>query len=192
MKELEIELIIKKIKKGKVNYYERIIAKYDKSLYSYIFSLVKEKYLAEDLLQETFIKIYKNLDKYDIGKNFSAWIITIARNTVYDYSKKKKIKTLNILEEKDCYIQETNNDPSRILEEKEKIEILDKLVNKLPEKYRDIIILKYFDELKYHEIAEVLNTDDAKVKWKLYEARELLIREMNVLEEQEGYQWNVK
>ena len=70
--------------------------------------------------------------------------------------------------------------------------MIDKVLNKLPEKYRDIIIYKYFDELKYEEIAEVLNIDAAKVKWKLYEARKLLIREMNVLEEEEGYLWNVK
>ena len=192
MKELELKLIIKKIKKGKVNYFEKVIKKYDKNLYSYIYSLVKEQYLAEDLLQETLIKIYKNIDKYDTEKSFSAWIITIARNTVYDHFKKNKIHTLHILDDKDYDVKERNNNPSEILEEKEKTEVIDKVLNKLPEKYRDIIIYKYFDELKYEEIAEVLNIDAAKVKWKLYEARKLLIREMNVLEEEEGYLWNVK
>lgn len=192
MKEQEIKLIIKKIKKGKINHFEKIIKKYDKNLYSYIYSLVREQYLAEDLLQETLIKIYKNLDKYDSNKNFSAWIITIARNTVYDHLKKKKIITLNLLDEKDSDVKEEKHNPSQLLEEKEKTEIIDRVVNNLPENYRDIIILKYFDELKYQEIADVLNIEVSKVKWKLYEARKLLIREMDNLEEEEGYQWNVK
>lgn len=188
----ELKLIIKKVKKGKVNYFEKIIKAYDKSLYGYIYSLVREKYLAEDLLQETFIKIYKHLDQYDPSKSFSAWIISIARNTVYDYSKKKRIPTLNLLDEKDHPIEALSNNPSQLLEAKEKIEVLDKLLNNLPEKYRDIIILKYFDELKYNEIAEVLDIEITKVKWQLYEARKILLREMNIFEEEEGYLWHVK
>lgn len=192
MHEINLIKIIKKIKKGEVNYFEDIINMYDKKLYGYIYNLVKDKHLTEDLLQDTFIKIYKNIHKYDSNKCFSAWIITIARNTVFDYTKKKKICTLSLLDEKDIDVVDNENDPSDILEGRERLDCIENLVKNLPKKYRDVILLKYFDGLNYVEIAEKLGIATNTVKWQLYQARKLLIKEMNILKEKEGQIWNVK
>ena len=171
--------IIEDICKGNTYLFENIIDKYNKKVYGYILSLVKNPHTAEELTQETFVKTYKNLGKYDRDKEFSIWIFRIARNTVLDYFRKTtKSSTYELNENLDSDIEDRSlTNPEEIIERKEKIAIIEEIIESLPKKYKDLIILKYFDELSYIEISSRLRMPQDKVKWSLYQARKKLINE---------------
>lgn len=173
-------MIIEDILKGNVNAYEKIVDKYMRKIYGYIFNFVKDKHTAEDLTQETFIKAYNSLDKFDKTKNFSIWMLSIGRNTTWDYFKRiKKYAAYEFMEDVDSgNIDNDFSNPIRILERKEEINLLEDIVNSLPSKYKDLIILKYFEELSYSEISSRLKIPENKVKWRLYQARSKIAEQL--------------
>lgn len=179
----EDSCIINEILKGDIDSYEKIISKYESKLYGYIFKLVRNEHVAQDILQETFLKAYINLSKYNKKKDFSPWILKIARNNVLDYFKKKKNHSIFELNENTDSIEENKTDeiPHKALEEKENTKQIDKVINSLPDKYRILIILKYFNDLNYKEISERMNISVDKVKWRLYEARKTMAKELRHL-----------
>lgn len=176
----EDSCLINEILKGDIDSYEKIISKYQSKLYGYIFKLVRDEYAAQDILQETFLKAYINLNQYNRKKDFSPWLLRIARNNVLDYFKKKKNYSIFQLNENTDSIEENRRDeiPHKALEEREKTNKIDQVINSLPEKYRILIVLKYFNDLNYKEISERMNISVDKVKWRLYQARKTMAKEL--------------
>lgn len=84
------EQLIKNYLKGDDNSLEILIRRYLKPIYFFVYGYTKDEQKAEDIAQEVFVKIWKNLKKFDKNKNFKTWIFTIAKNTALDYLKKKK------------------------------------------------------------------------------------------------------
>ncbi len=181
---VEVLKIIKNIKKGKIKYFEQLIDVYEGKVYGFIFSIVKDEYHTQDLVQETFIKIFKNFDKFDESKNFSTWLLTIARNLSYDhlrkYSRLTVVKNLEI---------ETTESPESIALDLEFNMSIDKYVQRLPEHLSQLIYMKYFDELTYEEIGQSLMIETKRVKWQLYEARKKLQKMMT---DEEVFLWTAK
>ena len=136
---------------------------------------------AEDLTQETFIKIYNNLASYNPVYPFSSWILKISSNTCIDFLRKKRIDTIPLEKqdddnENDIYLQipDTTSVPDKNLINKEKIQNINKLVNMLPEIYQHIIRLRFEDDLSYSEISETLNIPLGTVKTLIFRARKML------------------
>jgi RNA polymerase sigma-70 factor (ECF subfamily) len=170
--------IIEEVLKGNINLYRKLVEKHSTKLIGYIFNITRDIYLSEDIGQEVFIKAYKNLDKFDKEKSFSVWLLRIGRNTALDHMKKKYIH-YELNENLDSNTKDTTLiNPSEILIKKEEIEELEKTIHQLPNKYKDLILLKYFEDLSYKDISLKLDISIDKVKWRLYEARKLCIREL--------------
>lgn len=185
--QLNEKVILTKILKGKTKYFEQIIIKYNKRLYGYISKLTNHSSDTEDILQETFIKVYNKLYTYDMEKDFSVWLLSIARNTALDYMRKNK-NHLTLVDDLDLKDMRSEHLPEQSLVEKEKSIVLDDLVNRLPEKYRVLIVLKYFEELSYDEISTRLKIDKNKIRWQLHQARKLLV----LYNEEEANLWIAK
>jgi len=158
---------ISKAKKGNKKAQEDIISMYGNNLLGYIINITHDLTLAEDIYQEVWIKVLKNLKSYDIMRPFSPWLITIARNTIYDNKRKEKVIEFSSL-------TQPENRPEEELLEKERLQLLNKLIDTLSEHDKTIIILKYFEELSNEEIANKLNSDSKTIKWQLYEAKKRL------------------
>src|SRR5271169_2024464 len=93
---------ISKLKNGDIKAFEEAVLKYEKAIFGYILGMVNHRPTAEDLTQETFIKLYKNLGNIDLEKNFKSWLYKIATNTVYDWLRtKKKSQELFIVDDED-------------------------------------------------------------------------------------------
>ncbi|WP_164950953.1 RNA polymerase sigma factor [Clostridium sp. FP2] len=73
---------------------EKIISRYDKKIYSFVYNIVRNREEAMDITQDSFVKAIKYIHSYDSGKNCSTWMFTIAKNTTYDYLKKRVITIL--------------------------------------------------------------------------------------------------
>ena len=184
MKEINIELLVQQIQAGKIKKFEKLIDYYKHRLYGYIFKQVRNKEDSEDVLQEVFIKVYRKLDQYDSEQNFTSWIVTITRNTIMDYFRRKKPKS-ELIDDLDMVDSET---PEKVFLEKSFSRVLDNKISQLPDKYRELILLKYFEELTYDEISITLSMPINQVKWQLHQARKKLM----VLSEQEVRLWNAK
>lgn len=153
--------IIKKYLSGDEAAFSELVKKYLQPVYSFVFRFVLDRDTAEDLTQETFLKAWKNLKRYDPERNFRTWLFAIAKNTVFDYFKKKKEILFSSFadEEGENWLENVNDEnilPDEILERKSISKELDVALQKLPPHYRAILLLHYKEDFTLHEIAEIL------------------------------------
>jgi RNA polymerase sigma-70 factor (ECF subfamily) len=146
-----------------------LIERHAKSVYLFIFKLVGNKEDSEDIVQETFIKAWQKLSKFDTEKNFKTWLFSIAKNTAVDKLRKKKsinFSSLNIEEESDfeANLIDQEDLPDELFEKKESEENLKSALLKLSENQRFIIYLHINEELTFEEIAEIINKPMNTVK----------------------------
>ena len=131
---------------------------------------------AEDLYQETWIKAYKHLQKYDANKEFEGWLVTICVNSYRDLLRRQKWQSLfarfSSNEEKEFVL---SNIP--VAEKSDYTDVRD-AVNRLAEKYRLVTILYYFHDLDIKKTAAILKIPEGTVKYQLHKARELLKRRL--------------
>ena len=180
---IEDDVLVKGAVSGSEKSYKKLVEKYEQPLYFHIRKMIKEQELLEDLVQEVFIKAFKNLNSYSNEYAFSTWLYRIATNHTIDYLRKRKLQTLSIndpLKTKDgeMEVQLPDNSfatDSRIIK-KERKAILTKAIEELPEKYRMVIEMRHMEERSYQEISEFLDIPLGTVKAHIFRARELLYK----------------
>lgn len=186
MEELKDRDLIEQYFKGDKKALEILISRYLNQVYGFTFYLTKNAADADDITQETFVKIWKNLKKYDPTKNFKTWILTIAKNTALDFFKKKKMLTFSdfINNNDDASLLETIPDPEPLPDEiflKKDLAIeLNKIIEQLPKTDQLIIKLHHQQELTFQEIAEIigqpLNTVKSRYRRALIKLREMITK----------------
>jgi RNA polymerase sigma-70 factor (ECF subfamily) len=143
---------------------EEIFLDYNDYIYKFIYGMVQNRAEAEDLLQDTFIKVIKAQKNKEEIQNWKNYLLTVARNTVYDHWRKRKNKiSLDNLfnlrtKEKDIDLQLD----------------IEKGIKKLSPKLKEVIVLREINQLEYSEIAEILGIEKGTVKSRLNRAREEL------------------
>lgn len=141
---------------------EVLIGRYLKPIYSFTYRYMGNLEDAEDITQEVFIKVWRNLKKFDRSKSFKTWIFSIAKNASIDWLKKKKtIPFSNFENEKGenlliGTLADTMPLPNEILEQADVGEMLDIAMSRLNSKYRMVLFLRYNDHFTFREIAETL------------------------------------
>jgi RNA polymerase sigma factor (sigma-70 family) len=168
---------------------EYLINRHRKKVYTYIFLIVKDQHLAEDIFQDTFIKVIKSLldGKYKDNGRFMSWVIRIAHNLIIDhFRKEKQLKTFsNDDYESDLFNSKKFSDKN--IEEElvfEQItEDIRNLVDELPEDQKEVVILRHYVGLSFKEIADQtnvsINTALGRMRYALINLRKL-IREKNL------------
>ena len=182
----DFKLIDLAINKNDQKAYSEIMKSYKNSIYFTILKMIKNRDDAEDLTIEAFSKAFKNLHKFKKEFTFSTWLFRIATNNTIDFIRKKKLLTTSIhtsLKDEagqniELDIKDSNLNPNEITIKNEKIIIVRQLVNKLPEKYQNLVKLRYFKELSYKEIAIKTNSPLGTIKAQLFRARDLLFEIM--------------
>jgi RNA polymerase sigma-70 factor (ECF subfamily) len=170
--------------------YERLLGKYQKSVYYLIFKMIRNPEDAEDLSQETFAKAFANLQNFDAKFAFSTWLFKIATNASIDFIRRRKMQTLSINAPSGgednpnpvLQLKDGNLIPDESLLKKQRKEYLTLAIEQLPARYRQLVALRYFDELSYEEVAELLKIPLGTVKAQLHRARELLSQALVNLE----------
>jgi len=149
------KLFIEKIKKGDSNAFEVLIKTYERKLFGYIIKMVKIREDAEDIFQETAIKVWRGITNYDEKQKFSSWLFTIAHNGIIDYFRKNKIR----FNSTDEMVLRDNNQLSQqnILEKNEEKEIVQKIVQSLPGKQREVFLLRLNGMMTFKEISELMD-----------------------------------
>ena len=158
------EEIAREVQSGDVNIFGVLIKRYEKKMLRYAKKFLFDYDDAEDIVQEVFLKAYINIQSFDTGRKFSSWLYRIAHNEFINAIKKKKRQPLSFFDPDTLFprmISKENADTKA--NERELSQMLDKCLNKLNTKYREPLILYYFEEMSYKEIADVLRVPIATV-----------------------------
>ncbi len=163
--------------------YAELLKRYRDAIYFLMLKMSANHYDAEDLTIEAFGKAFGNLRQYSADYAFSTWLYRIATNNCIDFMRRNnripaadKFKWKS--EEQDeliDHIPSETLDPAEDLMHKQKIRMMREVVDKLKPHYRNLITLRYFEELSYEEITEILNLPLGTVKAQLFRARALLL-----------------
>ncbi len=180
---LEDDVLVKKAVGGNEKAYKKLVDKYERALYFHILKMIKDREQVEDLVQETFVKAFDNLNTYSTNYAFSTWLYRIATNHTIDYLRKKKLKTLSIDEpmktkdgEMEMQLPDESAGTDRNIIRKQRQKIVQNAIDNLPEKYRKVIELRHMEEKSYKEIADVLDLPLGTVKAHIFRAREMLYK----------------
>ncbi|WP_408031281.1 RNA polymerase sigma factor [Tenacibaculum xiamenense] len=167
---------IDKTLNGDVNAFSYLIEKYKVMVFSLAMKMLKNKEEAEEIAQDTFIKAYKGLKKFNGESKFSTWLYKIAYRNCLDSLKKitRNYNTEAIDETNSNKIKETT-DILESIERKERAKVMKACMEKLPEEERSILWSFYFEELSLNEITEVTGLSIANVKVKLHRGRKRLL-----------------
>lgn len=180
---LEDDALVEQAIGGSKQAYKQLVDKYGRAIYFHILKMIRDQEQVDDLVQETFVKAFDNLNSYSTSYAFSTWLYRIATNHTIDYLRKKKLKTLSIdepLKTRDGGMQMQLPDESaetdRRIIRKQRQKIVQKAIDELPPKYRKVIEMRHMEEKSYQEIAEVLDLPLGTVKAHIFRARELLYK----------------
>ena len=168
-KETDQNLIAEYLK-GDETAFEALIKRYLNLIYGYAFRFVKDQQTAEDITQDVFLKIWKNVKKVDKNKSFKAWIYTIAKNTALDFIKKKKAVPFskfenelgqNMLVDK---LADPSHLPDKIAEMSWNKNMFVEALKNLSFEYQLVLSLYYYQYLNFKEIAQVLGESVNTIK----------------------------
>ncbi|MCK5057868.1 MAG: sigma-70 family RNA polymerase sigma factor [Candidatus Aminicenantes bacterium] len=178
------QVLIKKILEGKKSSFEELMKKYNKKIFGFIFRMVRDEEIAIELTQDFFIKIFKILAKYNFEYKFSTWAYRICYNLVIDYVRKNQayidsldddsVSQKQMLKSEN-YVAEDGFDK---LAKEELKEYIWEVVDTIPVKYRELILLRYLQGLKYDEIASITELPVGTVKNRIFKAKEILKTEI--------------
>lgn len=135
---------------------------------------------AEDLTIEAFGKAFSKLHQYSPEYGFSTWLFRIAANNAIDFKRRLRIRQVSMESAQEVSAAEIRQmadqepDPEYKLILQQQVRLMRELVNKLPKRYRNLVELRYFEELSYEEISQKLNLPLGTVKAQLFRAREFL------------------
>jgi len=162
-------------------YYLCLMKRYEIELLNYIMKISNgNKQDAEDILQETFIKAYQNLNDFNLSFKFSNWIFRITHNATISAFRKKKIYFRAVSwEEKDLdSILQSTLDVENTNIQKLSYEHVLEIINRLPLKYKEILILKFIEDKDYRAISDILHKPMGTIATLLNRAKKAIIREL--------------
>lgn len=163
------------------DYYLCLMKRYEAKLLNYIFKISNiNREDAEDILQEVFIKAYQNLNDFDLNFKFSNWIYSIAHNATISAFRKKKVRPQTVSwEDKDLNnILESTLDVENTSLQKLTYKQILKIINQLPLKYKDVLILKFMEGKDYREISDVLHKPMGTIATLINRAKKSLKQEL--------------
>jgi RNA polymerase sigma-70 factor (ECF subfamily) len=192
---LDKELVDKILNGNNQIAYATLLNKYRKAVYYTILKMVSNQDDAEDLTMQAFTKAFKSLDKYDSSYAFTTWLFRIASNSAIDHLRKRRLNTTSLdasmYDDDDegnsvsigSNLVDSGADPEEefVLEQRNKI--MREVIETLDQKYKELIQLYYFEELKYEEISARLNIPLGTVKVRLRRAKDFLAKLLKGQEE---------
>ncbi|HEX5577645.1 MAG TPA: sigma-70 family RNA polymerase sigma factor [Gemmatimonadaceae bacterium] len=174
--------VVAEARKGSEAAYRELLTRYERPVFSLIFRMVRDRETAEDLAQETFIKVLNNLDRYSPEFKFSSWLFKIANNLTIDHLRRRRVDTISIEGAPDAVTAESakatsiavasgSESPLEELESRELGTAIERAIGKLRPEYRACIMLRHVEDKSYEEIAEIVKLPLGTVKTYIHRAR---------------------
>jgi len=159
-----------KVKNGDIDKMGLLYERYHRQLFRFLFNMTRQKELSEDMVQNVFLRILKYPDGFMGFGEFKMWMYHIARNALYDHFRKvKRTPAHTDVKEFEEKLEGEHHTDSQ-LEKEQELRTLERAMGKLSDENRELLILCRFQELKYDEIARILNTTEGAIKVRVHRA----------------------
>lgn len=182
---LSDQAVVALAKAGQDRAYRELLARYERPIFSLLFRMVRDRELAEDLAQETFIKVLNNIDRYSADFKFSSWLFKIANNVAIDHLRRRQIETVSIEGSPNAETMDAEKataitivsqaeSPLEELESRELGSAIERAIGQLRPEYRSCILLRHVEAYSYEEISEMVGLPLGTVKTYIHRARQEL------------------
>jgi len=180
--------LVQLAKEGQIKAFESLVDKYKDRVFNIAFSFTSNFTESDDIAQNVFLKVYRNIGSFKEESAFSTWLYRIAVNECFNGIKSRTKNTISIETEiaggENVFLKDILQDTKTDIEEqaiaKEAQNTVRKALLKLPEKYRIILTLREIENISYEEIAQIMKISDAKVKVWLFRGRNKLKKLLNI------------
>jgi RNA polymerase sigma-70 factor (ECF subfamily) len=173
--------LVRRCLAGDEKAYRELVELYQGQVFSVVLRMVRRREDAEDLTQETFVRMFRALDRYDPQRPFAAWLFTIASRLAIDHIRRRKVSPISLTqrepgsgEEYDIEVPDPGPTPDEVTSRTEEERRTEELIRSLPPHYRIVVMLRHQRDMAYEEIAEALHLPLGTVKARIHRAREIL------------------
>jgi RNA polymerase sigma-70 factor (ECF subfamily) len=180
-----LESDVARLRRGDPQALESVMARYQHRLYRYLLRLSREPALAEDLFQQTWMRVAEKIRRYDPHRSFEAWLFSLARNLTIDHLRRYRPESLDEPaageeggETRQARLAATGPSVLDRMLEQERAARVTRALLEMPVIYRDVLSLRFEEEMKLEEIAEVLATPISTVKTRLRRGLEVMRTKM--------------
>jgi RNA polymerase sigma-70 factor, ECF subfamily len=188
---LSDEDLILAFQNGDSTAFDEIVKRYRNPLFNFVVRLLGDSFYSEDIVQETFVRVYRNKHRYHQVAKFSTWIYTIASNLAKTELRRRKVRNFFSIsskgnEEKDYDIVDGSADVEKDVEGSIRTEMILKEIDKLPFHFREAVLLRDVQDLSYEEISQILDVPLGTVKSRVNRGRSRLQQKLNFLVDEES------
>lgn len=180
----EVELV-RRCLAGDQRACRELVRRYQRPVFSVLVRLVRSAEDAEDLTQETFVRMFRALERYDTTRPFSSWLFTIASRLGIDHLRRRRVKTVSLMtseadgsQERTIDVEDPGLRPDELTQHGEEERQTQSLIDALPPHYRIVVLMRHQQDMAYEEIAEALSLPLGTVKARIHRARALLKERM--------------
>jgi RNA polymerase sigma-70 factor (ECF subfamily) len=166
------ELLVERIASGDRLAMQALFARHRTSVYRWLLRFVRDATLAEDLLSEVFLDVWRQAGRFEARSSVSTWLLSIARYKALSARRRRTDAELD--EHIEATVADTSDDPEAALEKKARNESLRQALTKLSTEHRQVIDLVYYHEKSVEEVAQILDVPAATVKTRMFHARKKL------------------
>ena len=183
---LSDEKLILRFQEGDINAYNELVKRYKDRLLNFVFRYFNNREQAEDVVQDTLIKLYTHASYYKNIAKFSTWIFTIAKNNALTELRKNKRKQTDSLWTDDGKVIDINSNDQTLdkrVQNEIAVDQLNKFLDEIPENFRMAVVLRDFQELSYDEISKILEIPIGTIKSRINRGRIQLAEKMKHFQE---------
>ena len=173
--------LIRRCREGDERAYRELVQRFQRPVYSVAIRMLRSAEDAEDVTQETFVRVFRALDRYDLSRSFEAWLFTITTRLAIDLMRRRRVRPVSLSrqdpesgEEHTIDIVDPGLGPDETTSHAEEERHAKDLIDSLPAHYRIVVMLRHQQDLSYEEISESLHLPLGTVKARIHRARALL------------------
>jgi RNA polymerase sigma-70 factor (ECF subfamily) len=172
--------LVARVIDGDQSAFSELVETYQQSVYNLTYRMLGNAGEAEDAAQEAFLRAYQHIKRYDTERSFKTWLLSIASNYCIDRIRKRRLTWLSIDEPLPPHPSLTSNspDPEVYTSDNEQSVVIHEMLGELAPDYRAAVVLRYWYDMSYIEIAKTLGTTESAIKSRLFRARQMLAEQV--------------
>ena len=165
---------------GDQHAFGELVQRYERDVFNLAYRMLSNRNEAEDAAQEAFLRAYANLERYDITRSFKTWLLSITSNHCIDRLRKRRLTWLSLEEPLPPHpaLMSDIPGPEEATLANERSMLVQELLEHLSPDYRLAVVLRYWYDLSYAEIADMLDTTESAIKSRLFRARQALANQL--------------
>ena len=167
----EEHALVSASQRGERQAFAQLVERYWDRLYRWLYHLTRDRHTAEDLVQESFLKAFRGLKRFEAGSNFKAWLFRIAHNSFANHRRGAARLRQTLPDD----VAEHGEGPLDQVVSREALQLLARAVEKLPPDFRSAFLLRAEEDLSFREIAAVLDLTEETARWRVFKARQKLL-----------------